>query len=346
LNKNILVIVIPYVKRFGGWSLIALGAIAFFLFLSVMIFMATMMSIFDIDGGFNSGRPTPFAESEINSGTLMQLFQLAQEQTNVPWAVLAAIAKIESDFGANMSVSYAGAVGFMQFMPTTWSGWRNPYAVDSARSPLWDEDPLRIASYGGYGTDGDGDGKADPYNPADAIASAAKYLKASGFEKDPKKAIFAYNHSWDYVNDVLQLAESYSTTMIPNQSGVWPLPEQYTQLSSPFGRRSSGIHEGIDIPCPEGTSVFAVLPGRVISAGWLGNAGYAVILQHDNKTQTMYFHFSKVLVQVGQNVQQGSVVGLSGNTGRSTGPHLHFGVNVNGRYCDPEEWLKVANENF
>ncbi len=97
--------------------------------------------------------------------------------------ILAAINKIETDFGRlNEVTSYAGAQGWMQFMPATWDM---------------------------YGTDGDGDGKADPYNPKDAITSAARYLQAAGAPGDWYDAIWAYNHADWYVQDVLEKAACY-----------------------------------------------------------------------------------------------------------------------------------------
>jgi Transglycosylase SLT domain len=111
------------------------------------------------------------------------LWQLAGSRYGVPWRVLAAINKIESNYGQNMGPSSAGAVGWMQFMPSTWSQW---------------------------GVDANGDGHADPANPADAIFSAARYLAAAGAGSDLRRAIFAYNHADWYVNDVLRLASSYN----------------------------------------------------------------------------------------------------------------------------------------
>jgi len=97
----------------------------------------------------------------------------------IPWQVLAAINKIESDFGRNMGPSSAGAVGWMQFMPDTWLRW---------------------------GMDASGDGIADPWNADDAIHAAARYLAAAEGRTDISRAIFAYNHAQWYVDDVLQLA--------------------------------------------------------------------------------------------------------------------------------------------
>jgi murein DD-endopeptidase MepM/ murein hydrolase activator NlpD len=110
---------------------------------------------------------------------LRALWVAAGDAYGIPWQVLAAINKIESNFGRNMGPSSAGAVGWMQFMPETWLRW---------------------------GTDGDGNGIADPWSPDDAIVSAARYLAAAGGQADVPRAIFAYNHAQWYVDDVLELA--------------------------------------------------------------------------------------------------------------------------------------------
>src|SRR5215210_3292930 len=110
------------------------------------------------------------------------LWQRAGYAYGVPWQVLASINKIESNFGQNMGPSSAGAVGWMQFMPSTWLRW---------------------------GVDGDGDAIADPWNPTDAIFAAARYLAAAGGQNDISRAIFAYNHADWYVREVLDLARVY-----------------------------------------------------------------------------------------------------------------------------------------
>ena len=104
-------------------------------------------------------------------------------------------------------------------------------------------------------------------------------------------------------------------------------------VSSPFGERKSsenGFHYGIDFEVPEGTKVQASKAGTVSFAGYRGNiVGNVVEIDHPDGTQTMYAHNSRVLVDVGQAVWQGAVIALSGNTGRSTGPHLHFEIRFN-----------------
>ena len=117
--------------------------------------------------------------AELSYEELHSLWLRAGAAYGIPWQVLAAINKIESNFGRNMGPSSAGAVGWMQFMPDTWLRW---------------------------GMDGNGDGIADPWNADDAVHAAARYLVAAEGRTDISRAIFAYNHAQWYVDDVLQLA--------------------------------------------------------------------------------------------------------------------------------------------
>jgi hypothetical protein len=111
---------------------------------------------------------------------LLPIYQAAGIQYGVRWEVLAAINEIETDYGRNLNVSSAGALGWMQFIPSTW----------------------RM-----YGVDANKDKKKDPYNPVDAIFAAARYLKAAGYESDARRAVFAYNHADWYVDSVMLRAK-------------------------------------------------------------------------------------------------------------------------------------------
>jgi len=113
------------------------------------------------------------------------------------------------------------------------------------------------------------------------------------------------------------------------------------RISSGFGpRRSPGgigstYHKGVDWAVATGTSVMASSGGTITQAGWSGGYGYCVLITHPGGTQTRYAHLSKVLVSVGQHVNQGEVIGRSGSTGNSTGPHLHFEVLIGGTAVNP-----------
>ena len=124
--------------------------------------------------------------------------------------MLAAINEIETDYGRNLNVSSAGALGWMQFIPSTWRA---------------------------YGVDANKDGKKDPYNPVDAIFAAARYLKAAGYEQDVRRAIFAYNHADWYVDSVLLRATRIK--QMPDD-----LVSSLTGLPRPLPRRRSRALRG------------------------------------------------------------------------------------------------------
>ncbi len=111
-------------------------------------------------------------------------------------------------------------------------------------------------------------------------------------------------------------------------------------LSSPFGERWGRMHEGIDIAVPVGTSVKAAECGTVIFAGDGGTYGNLVKIDHGNGVVTAYAHLDKITVSKGQAVNCNTEIALSGNTGRSTGPHLHFEVVKNGIPLNPNTYLK------
>ena len=113
---------------------------------------------------------------------LLPIYQACGTEYGIPWQVLASINRIETAFGTNLNVSTAGAIGWMQFMPSTWQA---------------------------YGVDANDDGRKDPYNPVDAICAAARYLRAAGGQEDLRTAIFAYNHADWYVDEVLLYANQY-----------------------------------------------------------------------------------------------------------------------------------------
>jgi murein DD-endopeptidase MepM/ murein hydrolase activator NlpD len=116
-------------------------------------------------------------------------------------------------------------------------------------------------------------------------------------------------------------------------------------LSSTFGWRDIAVagnrfHGGIDLAVDSGTPVAAARDGVVVRTGWIGAYGYAVYLEHGDSLQTRYAHLSRVLVEPGELVRQGDVIALAGNTGASTGPHLHFEIRLAGLAVDPLPLLR------
>ena len=190
---------------------------------------------------------------------LLPIYQAAGVEYGVRWEILAAINEIETDYGRNLSVSSAGAVGWMQFMPATWAS---------------------------YGVDANGDGRKDPYNPVDAIFAAARYLRAAGADTDLRKAIFAYNHAEWYVNDVLARARSLAAlpadvvgALTGLTMGRFPVEgdASYTGAYA-ASKRADGDgatvsitgtrgRTGVDITAADGAPVIAVQDGRVVAMG-------------------------------------------------------------------------------
>lgn len=117
------------------------------------------------------------------------------------------------------------------------------------------------------------------------------------------------------------------------------------RLTSRFGRRkaptkgATSTHNAVDWGIPRGSSVVASSGGTVTKAGWGGGYGYCVFIKHPGGAETRYAHLSKVLVSVGQTVKQGQKIALTGNTGVSTGPHLHFELRLNGKPVDPLAYI-------
>lgn len=110
-------------------------------------------------------------------------------------------------------------------------------------------------------------------------------------------------------------------------------------FSSPFGSRWGRMHKGVDWSCSVGTAVKASSGGVVASAGWVNGYGYCVTIRHPDGKKTLYAHLSKILVTSGESVKQGEKIALSGNTGNSTGPHLHFEIFVDGVQVNPLKYL-------
>jgi murein DD-endopeptidase MepM/ murein hydrolase activator NlpD len=251
-----------------------------------------------VPGGYSpvpvfEGLPLGLAGIEANEppAYLVPIYKQAGHRYDVPWRVLAAINEIETDYGQNMSVSSAGAVGWMQFMPATWQEW---------------------------GVDADKDGYANPYSPQDAIFAAARYLQASGAAHDLSRAIFAYNHADWYVAEVLLRAQTLggSASFARVEKGyALPLDAVYMQQ---LGRTDDGVD--IETP-PDGSLVYSITPG-VVSAVASDPAGfgpdYPVVEATSGSLagQHIYYgHVAQSLVQPGQRVAAGQPIAIVGHTG-------------------------------
>jgi hypothetical protein len=205
---------------------------------------------------------------------LLPIYQAAGVQYGIRWEVLAAINEIETDYGRNLNVSSAGAVGWMQFMPATWEL---------------------------YGADANHDGTRDPYNPVDAIFAAARYLKAAGGDKDINRAVFAYNHADWYVDSVLMRARLISglpADLVGSLTGLtqghFPVhaearyakdinPKKATRRikrgNAAIPVESEKTRRGINIYAKAGSPVIAVQDGRIVKIGNNPRLGKFIMLR-------------------------------------------------------------------
>lgn len=116
----------------------------------------------------------------------------------------------------------------------------------------------------------------------------------------------------------------------------WSPPLKNTKINSQFGMRRWRWHHGADLDLEIGDSIYAAFDGVVRIARYnYGGYGYYIMLRHENGLETLYGHLSNILVNIGQEVRAGELIGLGGNTGRSTGPHLHYEVRYKGHAFDP-----------
>jgi hypothetical protein len=227
---------------------------------------------------------------------LLPIYQACGTQYGIPWQVLASINRIETAFGTNLNVSTAGALGWMQFIPSTWDM---------------------------YGVDANEDGRKDPYNPVDAICAAARYLKAAGGQQDLRTAIFAYNHADWYVDEVLLYANQYGKlpeALVSSLTGLtegarFPvaadaryaddISERRALERSKPGKRpaagnaaeviaSSPTRRGIDIYSKEGAPVVAVNDGVITDVGRSKRLGRFVVLRDDYGNRFTYAELGDV----------------------------------------------------
>jgi murein DD-endopeptidase MepM/ murein hydrolase activator NlpD len=196
---------------------------------------------------------------------LLPIYQACGTQYGVPWEVLAAINKIETGFGTNLGTSTAGAIGWMQFLR---SSWRE------------------------YGLDANGDGRKDPYNPVDAICAAAHYLRVAGGARDLYHAIFAYNHADWYVQEVLLYARTYGKLppdLVGSLSGLtegahFPVAANARYADEISARAagaapSSPTRRGIDVFARAGAPIVAVNDGIVKKMGRSKRLGRYLVLE-------------------------------------------------------------------
>lgn len=333
--------------------------------------------------------PTDTAIKEIPP-LMLQTLQEVQDYYDIPWTILAAIAKHKTEFGQDIP---RGSYGAYAVSANWWSGWHlfatlkydpdynvsnngwginefdipdNKDEIDSARrhnsscrsreskdeDDSFDLDSCLVSVPDPIYT-------ADPEDFRDATFALARHLQMEGFTENPRATLDEYLGLRAVSNAIVAKAEQYGTIVeratmpieggysgLGNQYLRWPVDEPY-YISSHFGRRVDPVsgevgsfHQGIDITGQE--LIKAVANGLVVFAGegtpgsGFNGFGYVVAIDHGRDIYTIYAHLKEgsIRVRAGQNVTQGTVLGLMGTTGRSTGVHLHFEMRFYGAKRD------------
>jgi murein DD-endopeptidase MepM/ murein hydrolase activator NlpD len=222
-----------------------------------------------------SGVPSFFIESFRIPPFLLPIYQAAGTAYGVPWQVLAAINEVETDYGRDLSVSSAGAEGWMQFLPAEWEQ---------------------------YGVDANGAGFKDPYNPADAIFAAARYLRAAGGDRNIRAAVYSYNHSQAYVDSVMLRAQLLGGTPPELLGAITGLTEARFPVYAP-----SHYSDGFGTVAASGSSATGPgAPRTLVGTTIYSQAGAPVIAAQDGE-----------IVQIGDSSSLGRFVALRdayGNT--------------------------------
>ncbi|MGE5280708.1 MAG: lytic murein transglycosylase [Chloroflexota bacterium] len=223
---------------------------------------------------------------------LLPIYQACGTEYGVPWEVLAAINKLETSFGTNLGTSTAGAIGWMQFLPSSWKA---------------------------YGLDANGDGRKDPYNPVDAICAAAHLLKVDGAAHDLYGAIFSYNHADWYVQEVLANARAYGK-LPPNlvgsltgltQGAHFPVAADARYADDLSAREalkrgsaagagagvvaSSPTARGINIFAQQGAPVVAVNDGTIKALGRSPQLGRYIVLEDAYGNRYVYAELGQIV---------------------------------------------------
>jgi len=250
---------------------------------------------------------------------LLPIYRAAARRYGIRWEILAAINEIETNYGRNVAVSSAGALGWMQFMPSTWET---------------------------YGVDGNRDGVKDPYHPVDAIFAAANYLRAAGAAQDLPGAIFAYNHADWYVDSVLMRARLIAAlpsdmmgSLTGLASGRFPVRGGAT-YGAAIGR-DRGRRVALRMFARAGAPVVAVNDGTIVRTGHTSRLGRFIELRDGQGNTYVYARLAAAnasgngdglqRLRPGKRIASGRILGRIGRTAGGRARRLRFEIRPAGR---------------
>ena len=186
---------------------------------------------------------------------------------------------------------------------------------------------------------------AAPLRAAQAAKSGTASQSVLGSGDEQFRQLFS---SWQSLDKAPAFAAAVAPTAVPKVSIPSRAPLAGYRLTSEFGMRVHPVlggrraHKGIDLASPVGTPVYAPADGMVAKAEWFSSYGLYIQVEHGGEMQTRYGHLSRLNVAAGQFVHKGDLIGYVGTTGRSTGPHLHYEVRINGESVNPMPYMQEA----
>ncbi len=348
--------VISVAVALSGVVLLAAPLVA--LFSLVVVAAAGVSSAVAVNESMFS--PSDEAIADIPGGLITLYIEASATCPGLPWQVLAAIGKIESNHGRHggatlrvdgrvvppiTGIPLNGANGTAS-IPDTDDGF---YDGDT----FWDRavGPMQFipSSWRIFGADGNSDGVSDPHNYFDAAYAAVRHLCPTGTVTNIEQALLRYNRSAAYVSEVLEWAARYVDRLVIPGEYAYPLPAEFASEAN--ATRSHHDYPALDVGTPVGTPVFAMIDGTISTAvanagiyraGGPGRCGNTIVLVGDDGATFTYCHMSAVTVVAGQSVAAGELIGLTGGepdaagAGNTTGPHLHLAVRFNGRAVCPQ----------
>ncbi len=306
----------------------------------ILIFVPLMV----VTGQLGSGGNPSVPEGADIPAVFIPVYREAERVYKVNWLILAALHKTESSYGENQGPSSAGAIGHMQFLPSTWTGYKDAYKRGERPGGVPEVKPHPNT--------------ADVF---DATMAAALYIKGlgGGMDLDEKMlaALTRYKGtppaSIPYAKETLAIAKAWQKRqpaggeleLIPGSVGGRLSKPVSGAIVSGFGMRWGRLHAGVDIAATTNTPIAAAESGRITLKGTVGGYGkYACIYHASVRVTTCYAHMIAYgSITVGQRVRRRSLIGYVGCSGHCYGPHLHFevrrGSSPRSQPVDPMSWF-------
>ncbi len=175
---------------------------------------------------------------------------------------------------------------------------------------------------------------------AEEFQTSVEEIREINDDFEGARSMFFIPMGLDTYNDLVQEGKGRRVLKIDPRRLLWPVDDP--KYTSRYGMRRGQNHNGLDLACPPNTVVLAVDDGVVTHSSWFGALGQAVAIRHENGLVTWYGHNNMLFLKVGESVKRGQAIAFSGNTGRSTGPHVHFEVRFQNIAMNPEDFLELG----